>query len=195
MRARAHLAAPILLAALFAAPPASAQAPLSLSEAIARARARNPDAGSAAAAEREAAEHVTQVRGGFLPRVDFVESWQRGNHPVFVFSSLLAQRQFATGDLPNLRMDALNHPDATDSFRAVLRRGPLFDRTTAANIRAASIGRDMAATKTTVDHDLTAAVTGLAALSLPRLLVRRRPSSRPPGQTASWPATAATRAG
>jgi hypothetical protein len=25
--------------------------------------------------------------------VDLVESWQRGNQPVFVFSSLLAQRQ------------------------------------------------------------------------------------------------------
>jgi outer membrane protein TolC len=36
----------------------------------------------------------------------------------------------------------------------------LFDRTTAANVRAASIGRDMAVTgKRLVDHDLTAAVT------------------------------------
>jgi len=158
MRARAHLATSILLAALFAALPASAQEPLSLSEAIARARARNPDAGSAAAAEREAAEHVTQVRGGFLPRVDFVESWQRGNHPAFVFSSLLAQRQFAPADFG---FDALNHPAATDNFRAAFSvEQPLFDRTTAANIRAASIGRDMAATgKRLVDHDLTAAVT------------------------------------
>ena len=109
------------------APPASAQPPLSLPEAIARAKARNPDAGSAAAAEREAAERVTQVRGGYFPKVDVAESWQRGNHPVFVFSSLLAQRQFTAADFA---LDALNHPAATDNFRAAFSvEQLLFDRT------------------------------------------------------------------
>ncbi len=96
---KAHLLVPVLFATLFVALPASAQSPLSLSEAIARAKARNPDAGAAAAAEREAANRVTQVRGGYFPKVDVAESWQRGNHPVFVFSSLLAQRQFTRGRL------------------------------------------------------------------------------------------------
>ena len=148
----------LLGATLFAAQPASAQPPLSLSQAIARAKAHNPDAGSAAAAEREAAERVTQVRGGYFPKVDVAESWQRGNHPVFVFSSLLAQRQFSAADFA---LDALNHPAATDNFRtAVSVEQPLFDRTTSANVRAASIGRDMAATgKRLVDQDLTTAVT------------------------------------
>ena len=154
----AHLVVPLLFATLFVALPASAQSPLSLSEAIARAKARNPDAGAAAAAEREAAERVTQVRGGYFPKVDVAESWQRGNHPVFVFSSLLAQRQFTAADFA---LDALNHPDATDNFRTAFSvEQSLFDRTTSANVRAASIGRDMAATgKRLVDHDLTAAVT------------------------------------
>jgi hypothetical protein len=58
---KALLVIPVLFAALFVAVPAAAQSPLSLSEAIARAKARNPDAGSAAAAEREAADRVTQV--------------------------------------------------------------------------------------------------------------------------------------
>jgi outer membrane protein len=154
----AHLAVLVLLATLFVALPASAQSPLSLSEAIARAVAHNPDAGTAAAAEREAAERVTEARGGHLPKVDVAESWQRGNHPVFVVSSRLAQRQFTAADFA---LDALNHPDATDNFRtAVSVEQPLFDRTTSANIKAASIGRNMAATgKRLVDHDLTAAVT------------------------------------
>ena len=117
--ASAHLVVPILLASLFVAAPAFPQSPLSLSEAIARAKARNPDAGSAAAAEREAADRVTQARGGYFPKVDLAESWQRGNHPVFVFSSLLAQRQFTAADLA---LDAINHPDATDNFRTALRR-------------------------------------------------------------------------
>jgi len=157
MRARG-IAVPVLLATLVVALPASAQSPLSLSAAIARAKARNPDAGSAAAAEREAADRVTQARGGYFPKVDFAESWQRGNHPVFVFSSLLAQRQFTAA---GFAFDALNHPNATDNFRtAFFVEQSLFDRATAANVKAASIGRDMAATgKRLVDHDLTAAVT------------------------------------
>jgi len=138
--------------------PAGAQSPLSLSEAIARGKARNPDAGAAAAAEREAADRVTQARGGYLPKVDVAESWQRGNDPVFVFGSRLAQRQFTAADFA---LDALNHPAATDNFRAAFSvEQVLFDRTTSANIRSASIERDMAATgKRLVDHDLTAAVT------------------------------------
>ncbi len=148
----------LLVATLFVAPPASAQSPLSLSEAIARAKARNPDVGSAAAVEREAAERVKQVRGGYFPKVDVAESWQRGNHPVFVFSSLLAQRQFTAA---NFALDALNHPAATDNFRFALSvEQSLFDRTTSASVRAASIARNMAATgKQLVDQDLTTTVT------------------------------------
>jgi outer membrane protein len=147
-----------LSATLLVALPAAAQSPLSLPEAIARAQAGNPDAGSAAAAEREAAERVTQARGAYFPRVDVVESWQRSNNPVFVFSARLAQRDF---DEAGFALDALNHPDAADNFRTAFSvELSLFDRTTAANVRAASIGRDMAATgKRLVDHDLTAAVT------------------------------------
>jgi outer membrane protein TolC len=154
----AHLVVPLLVAALLVALPAFAQSPLSLSEAIARAKARNPDAGAAAAAEREAAERVTQVRGGYFPKVDVAESWQRGDNPVFVFSSRLAERQFTAADLT---LDALNHPDATNNFRtAFSAEQSLFDRTISATIRAASIGRDMAATgRRLVDQDLTSAVT------------------------------------
>jgi outer membrane protein TolC len=90
--------------------------------------------------------------------VDVAESWQRGNQPVFVFSSLLAQRQFTAADFA---LDALNHPAVTDNFRAAFSvEQSLFDRTTSANVRAASIGRDMAATgRQLVDQDLTSAVT------------------------------------
>ena len=153
-----RLVVPLLVATLFVALPVSAQSPLSLSEAIARAVAHNPDVGSAAAAEQEAAERVAQVRSGFFPKVDVAESWQRGNHPVFVFSSLLAQRQFSAADFA---LDALNHPATTDNFRTALSiEQSLFDRTTSANVRAASIRRDMAATgRQLVEQDLTTAVT------------------------------------
>jgi outer membrane protein TolC len=149
---------PLLFAALLVALPVSAQPALSLPEAVALARARNPDAGSAAAAEREAAEHAAQARSAYFPRVDIAESWQRGNNPVFVFSSALAQRHFTEADLA---LGALNHPEAMDNFRtAVSIEQSLFDRTVSASARSAAIGRDMAATaRRLVEHDLTAAVT------------------------------------
>jgi outer membrane protein len=148
----------LFAAFVFSAQPASAQSPLSLTDAIARAKAHNPDAGSAEAAEREAEARVTQVRGRYRPRVDAAESWQRGNHPVFVFSSLLAQRNFTVADFA---IEALTHPSAVDNFRAAFSvEQLLFDRTAAADARVASIGRDMAATtRQLVDQDLTSAVT------------------------------------
>jgi uncharacterized protein with von Willebrand factor type A (vWA) domain len=121
LKREARLAVPVLFATLFVALPASAQPPLSLSEAIARARARNPDAGSAAAAEREAAERVTQARGGYFPKVDVAESWQRGNDPVFVFSSHLAQRQFTAADfapISRLMHSIIPMPPTTSARRS-----------------------------------------------------------------------------
>jgi outer membrane protein TolC len=148
----------LLVATLGLAVPAAAQTPLTLTEAIARARAHNPDAGSAAALEREAAQRITQARAGYFPKVDVAESWQRGNQPVFVFSSLLAQRRFTAADFA---LGALNHPDALDNVRsAVMVEQTLFDRVTRANVTAAGISHEMAATsRTMVDHDLAASVT------------------------------------
>ena len=148
----------LLLTVLGLATPAAAQGPLSLPDAIARARAQNPDAGSSAAAEREAAQRVKQARATYWPRVDVTESWQRGNQPVFVFSSLLSQRQFTAADFA---LGALNHPDALDNFRtAVALEQPLFDGVARANITVARLGYQMAsATRQVVDHDLAAGVT------------------------------------
>ena len=148
----------ILLAALGVPAPAAAQTRLTLPEAIARARSQNLDVRSAAAAEREAAQRVTQARAGYFPKVDVTESWQRGNQPVFVFSSLLAQRRFTAADFS---LDALNHPAAIGNFRAaVMVEQSLLDRTTQANVRAAGIGRDMATTgRTLINIDLAADVT------------------------------------
>lgn len=148
----------LFVAALVLATPAAAQTPLTLTEAIARARAQNPDAGSTAAAEREAAQRVTQLRAGYWPKVDVTESWQRGNQPVFVFSSLLAQRQFTAADFA---LGALNHPDALDNFRsAVTVEQSLFDGATRANVAAAGLGHELAtADRMMVEQNLAASVT------------------------------------
>ncbi len=156
MRPRAAIYA--LLTLLTLPSSAAAQPALSLTEAIARARLHNPDAGSSAAAEREAAQRVIQARAAYLPRVDVAESWQRGNQPVFVFSSLLAQRRF-TG--PDFELAALNHPDALDNVRsAVTVEQRLFDAATRPAVAMARLGREMAGVaRQAVDHDLVASVT------------------------------------
>ena len=139
------------------AAPAAGQT-LTLADAIARARAQNPEAGAAAAAEREAALRVTQARAGSLPRVDIVESWQRGNQPVFAFGSLLAQRRFTAADFA---VESLNHPHPLNNFRgAVTVEQAVFDGSTRANAEAAAVGHEMAATRRAmVDQDLAARVT------------------------------------
>lgn len=147
-----------LLAVLAAVLPASAQTLLSVADAVARATSRNVDARIAEVAEREAARRVEQARAGLLPRVEVAESWQRGNQPVFVFGSLLAQRRFAAADFA---IDALNHPAAVSNFRtSVTIEQPLFDAAPRAAVRAARLGRDMAGlARAETRHELAVRVT------------------------------------
>ena len=122
-----------VLALLVAAPALHAQTPLSLTDAITRAQARNLDARAAESAERQADARLAQARAGYLPSVDVTESWQRGTLPVFVFSSLLSQRQFTAA---NFAIDALNHPDAVNNLRVgVSIDQAVFDPSTRSAVR------------------------------------------------------------
>lgn len=133
-------------------------APLTLADAIARARATHPDAAAAIAAEQAATRAATQARAGYLPTVDLIESWQRGNQPVFVFSSLLSQRQFSAA---NFAIDALNHPDAVNNFRTGLTIDqPLYNGAVRAATASASVGVKLAAAqRQMVAQQLATAVT------------------------------------
>jgi outer membrane protein TolC len=136
-----------------------AQTPLTLPEAIGRARQHNLDARAAALAESEAAHRVTGARAGYFPKIDLAETWQRGDQPVFVFSSLLAQRDFAAA---NFAIDSLNHPHPTDNFRlALMVEQALFDPAVGARTRSAGIGHQMATLdRSRLSQDLAVAVTG-----------------------------------
>lgn len=154
---------PILVVlALTAGLAASADADglLTLEDAIARARSQHPDARSAVAAEREAEARLQQARAGWFPRVDYVEGWQRGDQPVFVFSSLLTQRRFTEG---NFLIESLNQPDPVNNFRtAFLVEQALFDGgATRAAVRAARAGRSLAASgRAQAEAALAEAATG-----------------------------------
>jgi len=150
---------PLALAAFAVAPrPVLAQQRLSLADALARAAADNADVRVAAAAEDEARARVRQARAGQLPSLDVSESWQRGNQPVFVFGSLLAQRAFGADDFA---LDALNRPDPVGNFRTALTvEAPIFDPATRAGTRAATLGLEVAgAQRRLIGHDLAMAVT------------------------------------
>jgi outer membrane protein len=136
-----------------------AQERLSLPQAIAAALTANPDVVAASAATEEAAQQTPQARAGFLPRLDFTQSWHRGNQPVFVFGSLLAQRQFAEADFA---LRQLNSPDPLTNSRSALAVEQLiFDggRTRAA-VRTASLSASAAiAAERQVRNDLRLAAT------------------------------------
>jgi outer membrane protein TolC len=134
----------LVAAAALSTGPAEAQISLTLEEAMNRARGDTVDARALALAIDEAEARVEQAESGFWPRVDLTETVQRGNQPVFVFSSLLSQRRFSAA---NFAIPALNHPEPLTNTRtgiAVEQR--IFDSgLTNLAVQAAKLERDMAA--------------------------------------------------
>ena len=99
--------------ALAAAAPVCAQSTLTLDDAIAGAQSRNRSLQAARSSVAAAQSGLQEARSGFFPRITIAESWQRGDQPVYVFSSLLSARRFAAS---NFAIDALNHPNAIGFF-------------------------------------------------------------------------------
>ncbi len=135
----------LILAVLVSGCPsvALAQNALTLEQVVEQTIAHNRSLQVARATVRESDARVVQARAGLFPRVSFVESWQRGDQPVFVFGSLLSSRRFAA---PNFAVDALNSPDSIGFFHGALTIDQLlFDGgRTRASRRSASLQRDIA---------------------------------------------------
>jgi len=123
--------------------PLCAQSPLSLKEAVSLALDKHPSM-EAAGAEVKAAEiRVREARSGYLPKLNYSESWQRSDNPVFVFSSLLTQHQFSE---QNFAIGPLNRPDAMNNFQSqVVLDQTVWDAgTTGKQVRSAELGQKMA---------------------------------------------------
>jgi outer membrane protein TolC len=118
--------------------------PLTLDEAMSRARETTAEARASEAGVAEAGARVAGARSGFWPRVDVSETIQRGDQPVFVFGSLLSQRRFTAA---NFAIPALNNPDAVTNTRtAVAVQQPVFDaRRTRLGVERSKIDRALAA--------------------------------------------------
>jgi outer membrane protein len=123
--------------------PQEAREPLTLDQAVQETLSHNASLRAARASAAEDSARVTEVRSAFFPRVSVAESWQRGDDPVFVFSSLLSSRRFGAA---NFAINALNQPDPVSLFRGTVGVDQLvFDggRQRAA-ARAAALQRDIA---------------------------------------------------
>jgi outer membrane protein TolC len=137
-----RLATVVTILLAFLARPAGAQAPLTLDQAVSAALARNAGLKAADAGVRESAARVDQARAAYLPRVDYIEDWQQGNNPVFVFGSLLSQRRFTAA---NFALDSLNHPDALTNYHgAFALQQPIYDSQRIAGIKSAELGSEVA---------------------------------------------------
>src|SRR5262245_58867613 len=72
-----------------------AQEPLTLRQAVDLGLHSNPLIAASDAGEKEADARTREARARYLPRLQFSESLQRGDSPIFVFSSLLTQHRFS----------------------------------------------------------------------------------------------------
>ncbi len=123
------------------------QEALTLRQAVDLALRSNPLVAAADAGEKEAEARIHQARSGYMPRVQFSESLQRSNNPVFVFTSLLTQHQFSEG---NFAIGPLNHPDALNNYQSRLMvEQVLFDaRQTGRGVEAARFTHQLASEDT-----------------------------------------------
>jgi len=102
---------------LFAVFSVGAQDVIALKDAVRLALDKNKSIEASVAARNGAEMRISEARSGFLPKVNYSESWARSDNPVFVFSSLLTQHQFGE---QNFQIGPLNHPDFLNNFQSQL---------------------------------------------------------------------------
>jgi outer membrane protein TolC len=102
---------------LLIAEPARGQEALTLEGAVQIALERNPRLRAAGDEGDAARARADQARSAYLPRVDFSQGFTRGNNPVYVFGTLLTQRQFTAA---NFALPGLNAPAPLDNFQTRL---------------------------------------------------------------------------
>jgi len=115
-----------------------------LREAVRLALRENKAIAGANAGMRAAETRTGEARAGWLPKLNYSESFARSDNPVFVFSSLLTQHQFG---VENFNIGPLNRPDSLNNFQSVLTVDqPLYDAGQTRNaVKSADLSRQMSA--------------------------------------------------
>jgi outer membrane protein TolC len=132
----------ILLILLLGFPVGAQDAAMSLNDAVRLALDKNKSIEASNAAKKDADTRISEARSGFLPKVNYSESWTRSDNPVFVFGSLLTQHQFGT---QNFQIGSLNNPDFLNNFQSqVTADQVLYDAgQTKHAIRSAELTKDI----------------------------------------------------
>jgi outer membrane protein TolC len=98
---------------------------LTLPQAVSIAVKKNPNLQGAESYAEAVRRGVAAAESSRYPRVDFSEDFTRSNNPVFVFSSLLMQRQFGA---QNFQLGSLNFPAPLNNFRTQFAASaPIYD--------------------------------------------------------------------
>lgn len=119
------------------------QSSLSLADAVQMGLERHPAVEASAAQKRAADSRIEGARSGYLPKVNYSESITRSDNPVFVFGSLLEQRQFGPD---NFELDTLNRPNFLNNFQSQVSVSQVvYDfGGTKSQVRAATLGSQIA---------------------------------------------------
>lgn len=113
-RLRSHTRAVLALLGMLSCAPLLAEERLTLGQAVASALANNPDLAIDAPGQEAARSELKAARSGYLPRLDFEQSYLAGDNPVFVFGTLLTQRRFTAA---NFALPELNDPSPIDNLQ------------------------------------------------------------------------------
>ena len=121
-----------------------AQEALTVGQAVDLALNKNGSVEAARENAKAAESRVREAMGLRLPRVQYTESWQRSNNPVFVFGSLLNQRQFTAA---NFDLNYLNNPPFLNNFQSqVSVDQPVWDNGfRSSQVKAAAAGAQISA--------------------------------------------------
>lgn len=106
-------------------PAGQSSGPLTLPQAVGLAMKNNPTLQGAESYADAVQRGIAMAESSRYPRVDFSEDLTRSNNPVFVFSSLLMQRQFGA---QNFQLGTLNYPAPLNNFRTQFAASaPIYD--------------------------------------------------------------------
>lgn len=121
---------------------AAAAQELSLEAAVREALVSHPSIAVAAARVQAAQARIDGAKSGMRPRVQYTESFARSDNPVFVFGSLLTQRQFSES---NFAISSLNRPDFLNNFQSLVTLDQaIYDaRMTRTQVKSAQLAESM----------------------------------------------------
>lgn len=102
----------------------------------------HPSIAVAAARVQAAQARIDGAKSGMRPRVQYSESFARSDNPVFVFGSLLTQRQFSAA---NFAIPSLNQPDFVNNFQSLVTVDQaIYDaRMTRTQVKSAQLAESM----------------------------------------------------